>query len=144
MNMSQEIIEMDNSCDYKQLPRHQERGAARLKFILIIAVIAIVVYVGFQYVPVAYQASRYKVAMQDAVDKAAAIGQSSEWVRNQLRTDGNAYSVPADAEITVERGADGRVQARVKYTRPVSLPGYTYSYNFDYTAKSTELLGTAK
>ena len=135
---------MDNSCGHTQPSKNRERGAARLKFILIIAIIAVVVYVGVQYVPVAYQASRYKVAMQDAVDKAAAVGESSEWVRNQLRTDGNAYSIPPNAEITVERSGDGRVQARVQYTRLVTLPGYTYSYNFDYTAKSTELLGTAK
>jgi hypothetical protein len=142
--VSEEIIKMDNSCGQKQPSRNQERGAARLKFILIIAVIAAVGYVGFQYVPVAYQASRYKVAMQDAVDKASMIGQSNEALKTQLRTDGNAYSVPSDAEITVERGADGRLQARVKYTRPVALPGYTYSYNFDYTAKSTEMLGAPK
>ena len=135
---------MDNSCGQNQLSGNQERGAARLKFILIIAVIAAVVYVGFQYVPVAYQASRYKVAMQDAVDKATMVGQSNEALKTQLRTDGNAYSVPPDAEITVERGTDGRVQARVKYIRPVVLPGYTYSYNFDYTAKSTEMLGAPK
>lgn len=135
---------MDNSCGHTQPSKNRERGAARLKFILIIAIIAAVVYVGVQYVPVAYQASRYKVAMQDAVDKAAAVGQSIEWVRTQLRTDGNAYSVPPDAEITVERIAGGGVQARVQYTRPVVLPGYTYSYNFDYTAKSTELLGATK
>lgn len=135
---------MNNSCGQKQLFKHQERGSARLKFILIIAVIAAVIYVGVQYVPVAYQASRYKVAMQDAVDKATMIGQSNDALKTQLRKDGDAYSVPADAEITVERSTDGRVQARVKYTRPVALPGYTYSYNFDYTAKSTEMLGAAK
>ena len=135
---------MDNSCGQNQLSGNQVRGAARLKFILIIAIIAIVVYVGVQYVPVAYQASRYKVAMQDAVDKATMIGQSNEALKTQLRTDGDAYSVPANAEITVERSADGRLQARVKYTRPVALPGYTYSYNFDHTAKSTEMLGAPK
>jgi hypothetical protein len=135
---------MDNSCGQNRPFKNQERGAARLKFILIVAIIALAVYIGYQYVPVAYQASRYKVAMQDAVDKAAAVGQSSEWVRNQLRTDGNAYSVPPDAEISVERSGDGRVQARVRYNRPVAFPGYTYSYNFDYTAKSTELLGATK
>jgi hypothetical protein len=58
-----------------------------------------------------------------------------------LRVEGNEHGVPPNAEITVERSSDGRVQARVQYMRPVALPGYTYSYNFDYTAKSTELLG---
>ncbi len=133
---------MDNSCgQQQQLFKNRECGASRLKFMLILAVLAVVAYVGFQYVPVAYQASRFKIAMQDNVDKAATLSQSSEWLRNQLRVEGNEHGVPPNAEITVERSSDGRVQARVQYMRPVALPGYTYSYNFDYTAKSTELLG---
>lgn len=135
---------MDNSCGQNRSSVNPERGAARLKFVLLIAVIAVVAYVGYQYVPVAYQASMYKGAMQESVDKASMLGQSNEGLRSQLRTDGNKYSVPPDAEITVDRSADGRLQARVQYTRPVALPGYTYSYKFDYTAKSTQLLGTTK
>lgn len=132
---------MDNSCSTNLSLKADERGAARLKFILIIAILALVAYAGYQYVPVAYQASRFKTAMQDNVDKAATLGQSNDWLRNQLRAEGNEYNVPADAQIMIERGAGGRVQARVQYTRPVAFPGYTYTYNFDYTAKSTELLG---
>jgi hypothetical protein len=135
---------MNNSCGQDAVFADRERGAARLKFILIIAVIAVLAYVGFQYVPVAYQASRYKVAMQDAVDKAAMLSQPNDVLMNQLRKDGNEYSVPPNAEITIERRAGGGVQARVQYTRPVVLPGYTYLYNFDHTAKSTDLLGTPK
>jgi hypothetical protein len=32
------------------------------------------------------------------------------------------------------------VQVRVQFTRPISFPGFTYSYNFDYTAQSTTFL----
>ncbi len=135
---------MNNSCGQDAVFAGGERGSARLKFILLIALLAVVGYVGFQYVPVAYQASRYKVAMQDAVDKAAMLNQPNDQLRNQLRTDGNEYGVPPNAEITVERRAGGGVTARVQYTRAVVLPGYTYNYNFDHTAKSTELLGTPK
>jgi hypothetical protein len=135
---------MDNSCGLVYPFKHQERGAARLKFILVIALLAAVAYVGYQYVPVAYQAARFKTAMQDNVDKAATLGQPSEWLRNQLRVEANEYNLPTDAEITVERSGDGRFQARVKYTKAVALPGYAYNYNFDYTAKSTEFLGAPK
>lgn len=133
---------MDNSCGQASFFANRERGASRLKFIIVIALVAAVAYIGYQYVPVAYQASRFKIAMQDDVDKSSTLGQSNEWLRNQLRADGNEFNVPANAEMTIERTAEGRVQARVKYTRPIVLPGYTYSYNFDYTAKSTELFNT--
>lgn len=129
---------MDNSCGRDVVFKNGERGAGRLKFLIIILVIAVVAYAGYQYIPVAYQASMYKTAMQDAVRQS--IGHPSDWLRNQLRTDANYYNVPSDAEITVERSAEGPVQARVQYTRPVNLFGYTYLYKFDYTAKSNEWL----
>lgn len=135
---------MDNSCGPDPFWKNQERGASRLKFVLIMAVIVVVAYVGYQYVPVAYQASRFKIVMQEDVDKASTLGQTSEWLRNQLRVDGNEFSIPATANITVEQSADGRAKARVVYTRDIVLPGYTYIYKFDYTATSTELLGKPK
>jgi hypothetical protein len=129
---------MDNSCGRGVEFADRERGAARLKFLVIIALVAVVAYAGYQYIPVAYQASMYKTAMQDAVRQS--IGHPNDWLRNQLRTDANYYNVPPDAEITVERNADGPIQARVQYNRPVNLFGYTYTYKFDYTAKSNEWL----
>ena len=32
---------------------------------------------------------------------------------------------------------NGRLAARVTWTRPVQLPGYVYQYNFDHTARSS-------
>jgi len=33
--------------------------------------------------------------------------------------------------------SDNQMTVRVQFTRPISFPGYTYNYEFDYTAKST-------
>ncbi|HEX8098174.1 MAG TPA: hypothetical protein VF507_09065 [Pyrinomonadaceae bacterium] len=115
-----------------------ERGGARLKFLLVMAVIAVCAYVAYLYIPVAYQAYLFKDAMQTAVDKAAVMGQNEGQLKEQLRADGREHEVPTDARITVEN-RDGRLYARVQYARPISFPGYNYQYNFDYTAKSTEL-----
>ena len=49
------------------------------------------------------------------------------------------YGIPADAEITAGP-LDQRIQVRVQYTKPIEFPGYTYQYQFDHTAKSTEFL----
>ena len=35
---------------------------------------------------------------------------------------------------------DNRIEVRVQFTRPISFPGYTYNYDFDYTAKSGAFL----
>jgi hypothetical protein len=120
-----------------------ERGGTRLKFLLVMAFIIVVGYVGYQYIPVAYQYSLYKQTMQDDVDKAAMTGQSNAWLREQLQAAGKDYGVPDNAEITTDK-INNRLEVRVKFTRPIPLPGYIYQYDFDHTAKSTGLFSSAK
>ena len=120
-----------------------ERGSARLKFIIALVVIAGLGYIGFQYVPVAYQASRYKTRMQDVVREATAAGKGTEWVKSQLEASAADHGVPKDAKIVPSVPPGGRMTVTVQFTRPINLlPGYTYNYNFDYTATSDETLTT--
>ena len=121
--------------------RRGERGAARLKFIIVLVIIAAVGYMAFQYIPVAYQASRYKTRMQDVVTEAAAAGKGTEWVKSQLEASAADNGVPKDAKIVpTMKGA--RMAVTVQFTRPVNLlPVWTINYNFDYTATSDPLLG---
>jgi hypothetical protein len=121
------------------LSRHGERGSARVKLIVFLVIFAIVIYVGYLYVPVAVDAYEFKDAMQNKVDLAAAQGNDANWVKDQLTKSAPDYHVPANASITPGQ-KDNRIEVRVQFTRPISLPGYTYNYEFDYTAKSTAFL----
>ena len=116
-----------------------ETGSARLKFIIVLAVIAVVAYAGYLYVPVAYSSYLFKDLMQQKVDTAAALGHPPGWVREQLAKSAPEYDVPPDAEITPAL-KDGRVEVQVQFVRPIEFPGYVYQYNFDHTARSTEFL----
>ena len=116
-----------------------ERGGARLNFLVVIVVITVLAYVGYQYVPVAYNASIFKVFMQDTVDKAAITSRTPEWVENELRANAPGYGVPPDAAITVQKN-NGRLEARVRWTRPIPLPGYIYQYEFNHTVSSSNFL----
>lgn len=114
------------------------RGEARVKFLVTVAVIGVIAYIGYQYVPVAIQAYQFKDYMQSTVDKAAALGQRDEWVKGSLKASFKDFSVPPDAVVTsIQR--DGRMEARVQFTKPIPMPFYIYQYNFDHTVKSTEL-----
>ena len=119
--------------------RSNESGGARLKFIIAITVFAVVVYVGYMYVPVAVDAYYFKDAMQNKVNAAATQGYETNWVKDQLEKSKAEFNVPPEAIITPGR-QDNQMLVRVQFTRPISFPGYTYNYEFDYTAKSTTFL----
>jgi anaerobic selenocysteine-containing dehydrogenase len=119
--------------------RTTERGSARLKFILVMAVIGVVAYMGYMYLPVAYQAYLFKDLMQHNVDVASSQGYPVSWVKDQLVKSAPEYGVPADAVITPAQ-RDNRIEVTVQFVRPIEFPGYTYQYNFDQTLKSTAFL----
>ena len=121
------------------LTRPGERGGARAKFIIAILLFAAVVYVGYLYIPVAVDAYYFKDVMQNKVDLAATQGYETTWIKDQLDKSRAEYHVPPEAIISPAR-QDNQMQVRVQYTRPISFPGYTYNYEFDYTAKSTTFL----
>lgn len=121
------------------LRNRAEQGGARLKLILFIAVIAIVAYVGYMYIPVAVDAYYFKDAMQSKVNLAAAQGHDTAWLTDQLSKSKAEYHVPDDAVISPAL-KEGRMEVRVQFTRPISFPGYTYNYDFDYTAQSNTFL----
>ena len=115
---------------------HQnQQGGARVKLIISLAVFALVIYVGYMYIPVSVDAYYFKDEMQKKVDLAATQGHDTDWVRDQLTKLGPEYHVPTDAAITGAQ-RDGRLEVRVQFTRPISFPGYTYNYNFDHTVVS--------
>jgi hypothetical protein len=119
--------------------KQNEQGGARLKFIIVIAVLAVVLYTGYVYVPVAYEAYQFKDLMQNKVDLASTQGYEAGWIKDQLMKSASDYHVPPDAVITPAQ-RDSRMEVRVQFTRPISFTAFTYNYDFDYTARSTAFL----
>lgn len=122
-----------------QTQRSGERGGASLKFLVVMIFMAAIAYAGYLYVPVAYQAHNFKDLMQHYVDVASAEGKPPAWAAEQLMKNFGEYSVPANALMTPAK-RDNRIEIRVQFVRPVEFPGYTYEYQFDYTATSTAFL----
>jgi hypothetical protein len=130
---------MSVSCGTRpNLHRHGERGEGRLKFLIIVAILALLGYSAYQYVPVAIQAYQLKDVMQQTVNTAAVQGQTtSETLKKTLTEHAQEYGAPpppaTQVGVTIQ---DGRWQARVMYTREIKLPFYTYQYTFDNTVRS--------
>ena len=119
--------------------RTTERGSARLKFIIVIAIIGVGAYIGYMYIPVAYQAYLFKDLMQHDVDVASSQGYPASWVKDQLVKSAPEYGVPADAVISPAQ-RDNRIEVTVQFVKLIEFPGYTYQYDFDHTVKSTAFL----
>ena len=119
--------------------RTSERGSARLKFIFVMAIICVAAYMGYMYVPVAYQAYLFRDLMQHNVDVCSSQGYQASWVKDQLVKAAPEYGVPADAVIEPTQ-RDNRIEVTVRYTKPIEFPGYIYQYTFDETVKSTAFL----
>lgn len=135
-----EEIEMSHVRDENfRTRRATEYGGSRFNFLLFVVVVAIVGYAGYQYVPVAYQASQLKVFMQDTVDRAVVTDKNAAWADEQLRRNLKDYGAPADALVTVGN-REARLEAHVEYTVPIPLVVTTYQYKFNHTTRSANLL----
>ena len=119
--------------------RRAERGSATLKFVIFVTIFVVVIYIGYLYVPIALDAYYFKDLMQNKADVAVTQGYDPSWVKDQLTKLEAEYSVPHDAVITAGQ-KDNRIEVHAQYTRPISVFGYTYSYEFDHTTKSTAFL----
>ncbi|MBA2646956.1 MAG: hypothetical protein H0U81_09170 [Pyrinomonadaceae bacterium] len=125
----------------RSLNRSGEQGGSRLSFLITLLIIAVAAYIAYQFVPIAYHASILKDSMQQAVDVGVATGKSPDWVRTRLRSEADDHGAPPDALINVQQ-RDGHIEAHMRWTREIPLPGYIYQYNFDHVAKSNSLLST--
>ena len=116
-----------------------EQGGARLKLVVFIIIFAAIIYAGYLYIPVAVDAYYFKDVMQNMVNQAEAQGKDPAWLKDQLVKSEPDYHVPSDAVITINQ-PEKRLEVRVQFKRPISLPGYTYNYEFDNTVQSTTFL----
>lgn len=119
--------------------RTSEQGGARLKFVIVVAIIGAIAYSGYLLIPVAYQSYQLKDLMQHDVDVAVTKGKPTSWVRDQLVKNSVEYGIPPDALIEPLH-QDNRMQVRVYFKKPIEFPGYVYDYEFDYTARSAAFL----
>ena len=117
-----------------------ERGGARLNLLIVLALAGLAGYAAYNYAPVAYHAFLFKDFMQETVDKAAfPPGHPPAWVESELRAKAEELGLPEEAAYSVQN-ENKRVVARVRWSRPVPMPGFIYEYEFDHTARSSSFV----
>jgi hypothetical protein len=119
-----------------------EQGGAGVKLVLILSVLFLVAYAGFNYIPVAYGGASFKEELQTAVVQGTALPGGADplgTIKAKIKRVAAAYDVPPDAFIDVKH-VGNVVQAHVVYSKEVEiLPFgmYTLTYHFDHTATPT-------
>lgn len=113
-----------------------ERGGARLNFLIVMAIIAALGYLGYQAFPVLYQSRNFETFMQDTVNTAAITNKQPAWVEQQLKTALPDYDVPPEAVVT-STISRGRIEAQVHFTRTIPMIVTQYKYDFDKTVRSS-------
>ena len=138
---------MNQKCgQINRLDRRGERGEGKVKLIIVLVILFLAGWAGYNFIPVAYQGQAYKQEMDAAVLQSMALptvsGNPVEWTRQRLVRLGPEYGVPQDAVFDVKLMPNtNAVEANVKFKRSVALlPFYTYEYEFDYTAKPVGFL----
>ena len=93
---------MSVSCGTPTVPerRRGERGEGRLKFLMLLAVLALVAYSGYQYVPIAIQAYQFKDLMQQTVNTAAMQPQTADGLRKTHTSATSSRTSPYSTRLT--------------------------------------------
>ena len=116
---------------------HQQRGEGRIKFLLTLLVLAAIVYVAVQFIPVYWRSFQMQEATQTIVSQAAARPDLRDAdLRAQLEQKANEFNLPGNKRIEVTRNGK-KVMARVIYTHDIVLPFYTYKWSFDFRKEDT-------
>lgn len=125
---------------------YSERGSASVKLLIALSVIMLIANVGYQYIPIAYNAENFEQDMQTIVMQGAATpstyGKPADIIRSKLLKSITANELPADTYVKVGE-LNNVLTARVFYVQPVHiLPFglYEYDFVFDHTATPGEFL----
>jgi hypothetical protein len=114
-------------------PRRAQRGEGRAQFIITLAVIGTLIFVGYKTLPVYWQEKNFQYEIEDLTRKAAIRSKGYEnpkKVQEQFERTRNQFEVPVEAQFGFE-DKGGVMRTTVNYTVPIDFFVYTY----DWTVK---------
>jgi len=122
------------------MSRDPQRGAGKLKTIILLLVLVAFVYVGFKIVPAYVDNFELEDAMKTEARFASVNRKTPEDVRNSIYKKIRDLGIPAGPEdIRVDPVGGSGIRITVTYTVVVDLPGYTLRLNFQPTADNMSL-----
>lgn len=127
--------------------KNSQSGSAGVKLVIFLVILFLVGNAGYNYVPVAYNGETLRQEIQAAVTQAVTIPPSTgtplDYAKKRLLNVARANGAPPDTYIEVKQVNGGLLQARVVFTKDVSLLPfglYDYKYQFDHSANTNGFL----
>lgn len=114
----------------KSVVRHRltQRGEGKAQVYITLAVIAIIGFLLFKFVPVVYTTSDFKKEVEELARTAAIRAEDDKKIKERFIKIRNDYQIPEDTcKFDIERKS-GTLKLTVEYHIPIVFPGYTYDW----------------
>jgi hypothetical protein len=119
--------------------RQAERGAGRLKSFVWLAILGVMVYVGWKVFPVMMSDYNFQDAMQTTARFASVNRQSPQDIRDSLVKEAAKQDIPVKPEDIHVTNDEGNVQIDAQYSVTVDLQFYQWTINFHPSAHNSAL-----
>lgn len=115
----------------------RQRGAGRLKAIVVLAIFAGMIYVGVKVIPILISNYEFQDAIESTARLATVNRQSAEDIRAAVLKEAQSEEIPLAAEDIHVKDEAGRVEISADYSVTVDLRVYQWTFNFHPNATNS-------
>jgi Domain of unknown function (DUF4845) len=119
--------------------RDRQRGAGRLKALVVLAIIAGMIYVAVKVVPILVNNYEFQDSIEDTARFATVNRQSAEDIRTAVLKEAQNEEIPIAAEDIHVKDDGGHVEISADYSVTVDLRVYQWTLNFHPNAKNNPI-----
>ncbi len=108
----------------------RQSGSLKLSNLLLLAILAVAVYVGVQAVPAEYHNDQLQNRLAQEARIASYYNADNAHIRSRVLADAQQLDLPLSApQIRIER-TGGAVTIQIQYSVPIQIPFYRWQLNF--------------
>jgi hypothetical protein len=107
-----------------------QRGEGRAGFIITLAIVLVLIFVGMKVIPVRIDAYQFRDTLREEA-RYASVHKNDQEVRKRIMESAAEMQIPLDAKnLTIKRTRNS-VVISARYEQPIDLKVTTYTYRFD-------------
>ncbi|MEO6393394.1 MAG: hypothetical protein ABIP75_16215 [Pyrinomonadaceae bacterium] len=123
--------------------RRSELGGSRITLTIVLVVLALSIFAGYNFIPIAFADSDIKTQLQTIATNAVILPASTtgnnqiNWTTTELNHLAQQYEIPTEAFKAEMSGPAVKCTIKLKRKIPILPFGiYTYEYDFNFSATS--------